>query len=48
MRIRAPYSLERYVDVVQWDDGYLVFSHTDLTDSYEPLTGAMVGATFVV
>ena len=21
---RAPYSLERYVDVVQWDDGYLV------------------------
>lgn len=24
IRFRAPYSLERYVDVVQWDDGYLV------------------------
>ena len=24
IRFRAPYSLERYVDVVSWDDGYLV------------------------
>ena len=24
IRFRAPYSLERYVDVVKWDDGYLI------------------------
>jgi hypothetical protein len=24
IRFRAPYSLERYVDVATWDDGYLV------------------------
>ena len=24
IRFRAPYSLERYVDVLQWDNGYLV------------------------
>ena len=24
IRFRAPYSLERYVDVITWDDGYLV------------------------
>ena len=24
IRFRAPYSLEWYVDVVRWDDGYLV------------------------
>ena len=24
IRFRAPYSLERYIDVVMWDDGYLV------------------------
>lgn len=24
IRFRTPYSLERYVDVVKWDDGYLV------------------------
>lgn len=24
IRFRAPYSLDRYVDVVKWDDGYLV------------------------
>lgn len=24
IRFRAPYSLERYVDVVSWNDGYLV------------------------
>ena len=23
IRFRAPYSLERYVDVVKWDDGYV-------------------------
>ena len=24
IRFRAPYSLERYVDVLRWDDGHLV------------------------
>ena len=24
IRFKAPYSLERYVDVVRWDNGYLV------------------------
>ena len=24
IRYKAPYSLERYLDVVEWDDGYLV------------------------
>lgn len=24
IRFKAPYSLERYVDVVKWNDGYLV------------------------
>ena len=24
IRFKAPYRLERYVDVVKWDDGYLV------------------------
>lgn len=24
IRFRAPYSLERYVDVIEWDNGYLV------------------------
>ena len=24
IRFRAPYSLERYVEVIKWDDGYLV------------------------
>ena len=24
IRFRAPYSLERYVDVLKWDNGYLV------------------------
>lgn len=24
IRFRAPFSLERYMDVVTWDDGYLV------------------------
>lgn len=24
VRFKAPYSLERYVDVVKWDNGYLV------------------------
>lgn len=33
IRFKAPYSLEHYVDVVKWDDGYLVvlakYSHND-------------------
>lgn len=24
IRFKAPYSLERYIDVVKWDNGYLV------------------------
>lgn len=36
VRFRAPYSLERYVDVVKWDDGYLVvmakYSHCALPE----------------
>ncbi len=32
IRFRAPYSLQRYVEVVRWDDGYLVvlakYSHS--------------------
>ena len=24
IRFKAPYSLERYVNVIEWDDGYLV------------------------
>lgn len=39
IRFRAPYSLERYVDVVTWDDGYLVvmakYKHnTELEEEY--------------
>ena len=39
IRFRAPYSLERYVDVVTWDDGYLVvltkYSHNaELEEEY--------------
>ena len=39
IRFRAPYSLERYVDVVKWDDGYLVvlakYSHNpELEEEY--------------
>ena len=39
IRFRAPYSLERYVDVVRWDGGYLVvlakYSHnTQLEEEY--------------
>ena len=36
IRFRAPYSLERYVDVVNWDNGYLVvlakYSHNDMPE----------------
>ena len=36
IRFRAPYSLERYVDVVKWDDGYLVvlakYSHNAMPE----------------
>ena len=35
IRFRAPYSLERYVDVVKWDDGYLVV-HAKYTHNAEP------------
>ena len=33
IRFKAPYSLERYIDVVRWDDGYLIvlakYRHND-------------------
>lgn len=33
IRFKAPYSLERYTDVLKWDNGYLVvlakYSHND-------------------
>ena len=33
IRFRAPYSLERYTDIKEWDDGYLVvmakYSHRE-------------------
>lgn len=36
IRFRAPYSLERYVDVLTWDDGYLVvlakYKHNDVPE----------------
>ncbi|MBP5339155.1 MAG: hypothetical protein J6Z14_07625 [Prevotella sp.] len=36
IRFKAPYSLERYVDVVRWDDGYLVvlakYSHNTMPE----------------
>lgn len=36
IRFRAPYSLERYVDVLTWDDGYLVvkakYSHNPVPE----------------
>ena len=39
IRFRAPYSLERYMKVEKWDDGYLVvlakYSHnTELEEEY--------------
>ena len=44
IRFRAPYSLEKYVDVVKWDDGYLVvlakYSHNaEPEEEYIDLTG---------
>lgn len=36
IRFKAPYSLERYVDVKHWDDGYLVvmakYEHSDFPE----------------
>lgn len=36
IRFRAPYCLERYVDVLKWDDGYLVvlakYSHNAMPE----------------
>ena len=48
IRFRAPYSLERYVDVVQWDDGYLVvlakYSHnTEPEEEYIDLKPILDG-----
>lgn len=48
IRFRAPYSLERYVDVVQWDDGYLVvmakYSHnSDPEEEYIDLKPILKG-----
>ena len=48
IRFRAPYSLERYVDVVKWDDGYLVvlakYSHnTEPEEEYIDLKPILAG-----
>jgi len=48
IRFRAPYSLERYVDVVKWDDGYLVvmakYSHnTEPEEEYIDLKPILEG-----
>ena len=48
IRFRAPYSLERYVDVVRWDDGYLVvmakYRHkTELKEEYIDLKPILDG-----
>ena len=48
IRFRAPYSLERYVDVVKWDDGYLVvpakYSHN--AEPEEEVNGGFVRIVF--
>lgn len=48
IRFRAPYSLERYVDVVKWDNGYLVvlakYSHnTEPEEEYIDLKPILDG-----
>ena len=48
IRFKAPYSLERYVDVVSWDDGYLVvlakYSHnTEPEEEYIALKPILKG-----
>ena len=48
IRFRAPYSLERYVDVVKWDDGYLVvrakYSHNaEIEEEYIDLKPILKG-----
>ena len=48
IRFRAPYSLERYVNVVTWDDGYLVvmtkYKHnTELEEEYIDLKPILEG-----
>ena len=48
IRFKAPYSLERYVDVITWDDGYLVvlakYSHdTEPEEEYIDLKPILKG-----
>ena len=48
IRFRAPYSLEHYVDVVEWDDGYLVvlakYSHnSEPVEEYIDLKPILAG-----
>ena len=48
IRFKAPYSLEHYVDVVKWDDGYLVvlakYSHNaELEEEYIDLKPILAG-----
>ena len=48
IRFKAPYSLERYVDVLKWDDGYLVvlakYSHnTNPEEDYIDLKPILEG-----
>lgn len=51
IRFRVPYSLERYVDVVKWDDGYLVvlakYSHdAEPEEEYIDLKPILAGLYF--
>lgn len=48
IRFKAPYSLERYVDVVKWDNGYLIvlakYSHnTEPEEDYIDLKPILEG-----
>lgn len=48
IRFKAPYSLERYIDVLRWDNGYLVvlakYSHnSEPEEEYIDLRPILVG-----
>ena len=36
IRFKAPYSLEKYIDIVEWDNGYIVVN-AKYTHSIEPI-----------
>lgn len=48
IRFKAPYSLERYIDVLNWDNGYLVVKakyrhNTDAEEEYIDLKPILEG-----